>query len=99
MEAALPRLRVNSARCSALPAIGVVLARGYRITETLQDYDLSGRIWRHRHVERAIGVVEQDPADALVVLSAASSSTPRQSEGTLTPAPPGRYQTTRSSLL
>lgn len=41
--------------------------RGYQITETLQDLDLSGRFWRLRQVERAIGMVEADEADVIVV--------------------------------
>jgi DNA invertase Pin-like site-specific DNA recombinase len=41
--------------------------RGYQITETLQDLDLSGRIWRHRQMEKAITRIEQDEADTIVV--------------------------------
>lgn len=41
--------------------------RGYLITETLQDLDLSGRIWRNRQMEAAIGRIERGEAEAIVV--------------------------------
>lgn len=41
--------------------------RGYVVTETVQDLDRSGRFWRLRQVERAIGMVEADEADVIVV--------------------------------
>ncbi|MGY1618578.1 recombinase family protein [Geodermatophilus sp. SYSU D00691] len=40
---------------------------GYVIIEKLQDLDLSGRIWRHRQTEKAIGMIEHDQADLIVV--------------------------------
>jgi DNA invertase Pin-like site-specific DNA recombinase len=41
--------------------------RGYHVTETLQDLDLSGRFWRRRQMERAITMIEHGQADAIVV--------------------------------
>ncbi|WP_448620058.1 recombinase family protein [Geodermatophilus sp. URMC 65] len=41
--------------------------RGYLVTETLQDLDLSGRFWPHRQMERAITMIEHGQADAIVV--------------------------------
>ncbi|MFW3171151.1 recombinase family protein [Geodermatophilus sp. CPCC 206100] len=40
---------------------------GYVLTEKLQDLDLSGRIWKHRQMERAIRMIEDDQADVIVV--------------------------------
>lgn len=40
---------------------------GYRLIETIQDLDLSGRFWNRRQVDRAIGMIESGDADALVV--------------------------------
>lgn len=40
---------------------------GYRLVETIQDLDLSGRFWKRRQVERAIGMIESGEADVLVV--------------------------------
>jgi site-specific DNA recombinase len=41
--------------------------RRYLIIETLQDLDLSGRIWRHRQMDRAIAMIEHGDAQAIVV--------------------------------
>ena len=49
--------------------------RGYLITETLQDLDLSGRFWRHRQMERAITMIEHGQAEAIPRCLAASGAT------------------------
>lgn len=41
--------------------------RGYELTATLEDLDLSGRFWDRRQVERAICLIEDGEADVLVV--------------------------------
>lgn len=41
--------------------------RGYVIVEAIQDLDLTGRFWKRRQVERAIGLIEAGAADVLVV--------------------------------
>ena len=40
---------------------------GYVIVETISDLDLTGRFWKRRQVERAIGLIEAGEADVLVV--------------------------------
>lgn len=40
---------------------------GYEIVETLTDLDMTGRFWKRRQVERAIGMIEAGTADVLVV--------------------------------
>jgi DNA invertase Pin-like site-specific DNA recombinase len=40
---------------------------GHTIVEVIQDLDLSGRFWKRRQVERAIGMIERREADVLVV--------------------------------
>ncbi|MFM9430022.1 recombinase family protein [Arthrobacter sp. MP_2.3] len=40
---------------------------GYEIVETISDLDLTGRFWKRRQVERAIGLIEAGQADVLVV--------------------------------
>jgi site-specific DNA recombinase len=40
---------------------------GYAIVETISDLDLTGRFWKRRQVERAIGLIESGKADVLVV--------------------------------
>ncbi|MFJ4168529.1 recombinase family protein [Paenarthrobacter sp. NPDC089714] len=39
----------------------------YRIVETITDLDMTGRFWKRRQVERAIGMIESGQADVLVV--------------------------------
>ena len=41
--------------------------RGYQLTATLEDLDLSGRFWDRRQVEQAICLIEDGLADVLVV--------------------------------
>ena len=49
-------------------AIGDYCARqGYQLVTTLTDLDLSGRFWRRRQVEQAVGMIEAGDADVLVV--------------------------------
>ncbi|MEI2279003.1 recombinase family protein [Paenarthrobacter ilicis] len=40
---------------------------GYEIVETITDLDMTGRFWKRRQVERAIGMIEAGTADVLVV--------------------------------
>ncbi|QOT16515.1 recombinase family protein [Paenarthrobacter sp. YJN-5] len=40
---------------------------GYEIVETISDLDMTGRFWKRRQVERAIGIIEAGTADVLVV--------------------------------
>jgi DNA invertase Pin-like site-specific DNA recombinase len=40
---------------------------GYSIVETLEDLDLSGRFWKRRQVEKAVGMIERREADVVVV--------------------------------
>lgn len=40
---------------------------GYEIVETISDLDMTGRFWKRRQVERAIGMIEAGTADVLVV--------------------------------
>lgn len=40
---------------------------GHTIVETIEDLDLSGRFWKRRQVERAVGMIERREADVLVV--------------------------------
>ena len=40
---------------------------GYVVVETITDLDLTGRFWKRRQVERAIGLIEAGEADVLVV--------------------------------
>ncbi|MDI2019736.1 recombinase family protein [Paenarthrobacter nicotinovorans] len=40
---------------------------GYEIVETISDLDMTGRFWKRRQVERAIGLIEAGSADVLVV--------------------------------
>lgn len=40
---------------------------GYVIVDTITDLDLTGRFWKRRQVERAIGLIEAGEADVLVV--------------------------------
>lgn len=40
---------------------------GYQIIETITDLDMTGRFWKRRQVERAIGMIEAGQADILVV--------------------------------
>lgn len=39
----------------------------YTIVETITDLDMTGRFWKRRQVERAIGMIEAGQADVLVV--------------------------------
>lgn len=40
---------------------------GYVVVETLSDLDSTGRFWKRRQVERAVGMIESGDADVLVV--------------------------------
>lgn len=40
---------------------------GYEIVETITDLDMTGRFWKRRQVERAIGMIEAGSAEVLVV--------------------------------
>lgn len=40
---------------------------GYTVVETLEDLDLSGRFWKRRKMEQAVGMIERREADVIVV--------------------------------
>lgn len=40
---------------------------GYDIVEKLEDLDMSGRFWKRRQMEKAVGMIERREADVIVV--------------------------------
>jgi DNA invertase Pin-like site-specific DNA recombinase len=71
---AIAYVRVSTAREDMIsPELQLTAIRdhcaraGYQLVETIQDLDLSGRFWKRRQVDRAIGMIESGDADVLVV--------------------------------
>jgi DNA invertase Pin-like site-specific DNA recombinase len=55
-----PELQLNSIQ-------GHTERMGYTIVQTLEDLDLSGRFWKRRQMEQAVGMIERREADVIVV--------------------------------